>query len=120
MTKAPAPMTGGINWPPVEAAASTPPANFGGKPARFISGMVMTPVETVLATADPVIDPMRPEPRIATIPGPPVMRPAAARASARMKSPAPERTRNAPSRMNMNTKVQEMRAIGPNIPSVPK
>ena len=60
MTKAPAPMIGGISWPPVEAAASTPAANFGGKPARFISGMVMTPVEAVLATAEPEIVPVRP------------------------------------------------------------
>ena len=31
-------------------------------PDRFIKGMVMTPMETVLATAEPVTEPMRPEP----------------------------------------------------------
>ena len=41
-------MIGGINWPPVDDAASTPPANFGWNPAFFISGIVMTPVLAVL------------------------------------------------------------------------
>ena len=60
MMKAPAPMTGGISGPPVEAAASTPAAKRGVKPARFISGMVITPVVTTLATEEPEIEPIRP------------------------------------------------------------
>ena len=94
-------MIGGIIWPPVEAAASTPAANLGGKPTRFINGIVITPVVTVLATAEPEIEPIRPEPTTATMPGPPVKRPAAARARSITKSPAPERTRNAPNSTNM-------------------
>ena len=44
MRKAAAPMTGGMNCPPVEAAASTAPATWGWNPTRFMSGMVMEPV----------------------------------------------------------------------------
>ena len=47
-------MIGGISCPPVEDAASTPPAKRPRKPLDFMSGMVITPVEAVLATADPV------------------------------------------------------------------
>ncbi len=88
MTKAPAPMIGGMSWPPVDAEASTPAANFAGKPAFFISGMVMTPVETVLATAEPDTVPVSAEPITATRPGPPTNRPATARARSMTKSPA--------------------------------
>ncbi len=119
MTKAPAPMIGGINWPPVDAAASTPAANCAGKPARFIIGMVMTPVETVLAIAEPEMVPVSPEAITATSPGPPITRPATARDMAMTKSPAPERTRKAPNRMNMKTKVTEIWAMLPNSASSP-
>lgn len=66
MTNAPAPMTGGMSCPPVDAAATTPAANRGVNPERTIIGMVMTPVETVVATADPDTDPMSPDPNTAT------------------------------------------------------
>ena len=101
MMKAPAPMTGGISGPPVEAAASTPAAKRGVKPARFISGMVITPVVTTLATEEPEIEPISPEASTATWPGPPTKRPAATRARSITNSPAPERTRNAPNSTNM-------------------
>ena len=65
MTNAPAPMTGGMSCPPVEAA------NRGENPERVIIGIVSTPVETVVATADPDTDPIRPEPTTATWPAPP-------------------------------------------------
>ena len=71
ITKAPAPIMGGINWPPVDALASTAPANGAGKPARFIIGMVMTPVDAVFATALPLMVPVNPEEITATNPGPP-------------------------------------------------
>ncbi len=103
MTKAPAPMIGGMIWPPVEAEDSTLAAKCGGNPARFMSGMVMTPVPTTLATAEPLMVPIRAEPMTATRPGPPVILPAAQRARFMMKSPAPERVRKAPNRMNMKT-----------------
>ena len=64
-------MTGGMSCPPVEAAASTPAANRGENPERVIIGIVSTPVETVVATADPDTDPIRPEPTTATWPAPP-------------------------------------------------
>ena len=79
ITKAPAPMIGGISWPPVDDADSTPAANFGSKPARFINGMVMTPVDAVLAIAEPEMVPVRPEATTATSPGPPTSLPAMAR-----------------------------------------
>ena len=120
MINAPAPITGGINCPPVEAAASTAAANFAGKPALRINGIVMTPVETVFATEEPDTEPINPEPNTATNPGPPTKRPAAQRASSIIKSPAPDLTKKAPNRMNIKTNVQEIRAIAPNIPSPEK
>ena len=112
-------MIGGINWPPVEDAASTPPAKVGLNPAFFISGMVITPVEAVLATAEPEIVPVRPDAMTATMPGPPTSLPATARAMLMTKSPAPDRRRNAPKMMKRNTKVDEIRAMVPNIASSP-
>jgi len=43
--------------------ASTPAARCAGRPVRFINGMVNTPVETTLATAEPEIEPIREDPR---------------------------------------------------------
>ncbi len=45
ITKAAAPITGGMIWPPVEATASTAAANGGRKPVRFISGNGDRPVD---------------------------------------------------------------------------
>ena len=39
-----------MNMPPIEADGSMAPATWGRKPARFISGIVNAPVETVLIT----------------------------------------------------------------------
>ena len=55
--KATAPITGGMICPPVEAVASTAPANFGWNPVRLIIGMVKTPVVTTFATAAPFMVP---------------------------------------------------------------
>ncbi|CSC69947.1 Uncharacterised protein [Vibrio cholerae] len=84
MMNAPAPITGGMSCPPVEAAASTPAAKRAGKPAFFIMGMVITPVETVFATLDPDTDPIKPEASTAIKPGPPTTLPAAARDTSMM------------------------------------
>ena len=84
---------------------------------RIIIGIVITPVETVVATAEPDTEPMRPEPMTATCPAPPWYRPATPRATVTMKSPAPDFSRNAPNRMNMKTNVDEMFATMPNMPS---
>ena len=43
MMNPPAPMMGGMNMPPMEAAGSMPPAMWGLKPAFFIIGMVKAP-----------------------------------------------------------------------------
>ena len=80
-------MIGGINWPPVLAADSTPAANRAGNPARFIIGIVITPVDTVLAIAEPEMVPVSPDDTTATRPGPPTTRPATTRAIAITKSP---------------------------------
>jgi len=110
-------MIGGMSCPPVEAEASTPAAKRGGKPASFISGMVTDPVDTVLATVDPEIVPVSPEAKTATRPGPPASRPTAARARSTITALPPERTRKAANSTNMNTMVEEMRAIEPNMPA---
>ena len=77
MMKAAAPMMGGVTCPPHEAEASTAPAKRGEKPTRFIIGIVITPVVTVLAMAEPEIMPNRPEDTTETLAGPPEKRPAA-------------------------------------------
>ena len=59
MTKAAAPMIGGMICPPVEALASTAAANGGRKPVFFMSGMVIGPSTMTLATALPEIVPKR-------------------------------------------------------------
>ena len=59
--------------PPVEAAASTPPAKYGLYPTFFINGMVKEPVATVLATALPETDPIKPLAKTAIFAGPPTL-----------------------------------------------
>src|SRR3546814_12037553 len=76
--KTPAPITGGMNCPPVEAIASMAPASCGRKPVRFMSGMVKEPVVTTLATEEPEIEPNSAEVRTAILAGPPRQRPATA------------------------------------------
>lgn len=44
MMKAPAPIMGGMIWPPVSAMASMAAACLGTKPPFFIRGMVKLPV----------------------------------------------------------------------------
>ena len=109
----------GVAGPEMEAAGSIPPATWGLKPAFFIIGIVKAPVDTVLAMAEPEMVPVRPEAMTATRPGPPMTRPAKARAMAITKSPAPERSRKAPNRINMNTKVEDILAMLPKMPSSP-
>ena len=75
MMKAAEAMIGGMNCPPVEPTASTAPAKCGGKPVRFINGMVKVPTAATLATALPLIMPNRDEPATATFAGPPRTRP---------------------------------------------
>ena len=69
------PITGGVTCPPVEATASTAPANSGRKPTRFIKGIVSAPVEATLATLEPDTMPIRPLEMMATCAGPARVRP---------------------------------------------
>src|SRR5512146_611479 len=78
MTKAQAPITGGVICPPHDATASTAAAKFGLYPAFFIMGIVMLPTVATLAEVLPVMEPKKELPTIATFAGPPVMRPAKA------------------------------------------
>ncbi len=78
MMKAAAPITGGMIWPPDEAAASTAPAKAGRRPARFMIGIVKVPVDTTLATALPDTVPIIALQKIATFAGPPRIQPNAA------------------------------------------
>ncbi len=57
MMKAAAPITGGINCPPVEPTDSIAAARIGEKPERAIKGMVTMPTATTLLTAAPEIMP---------------------------------------------------------------
>jgi hypothetical protein len=67
---------GGVICPPQDADASTAPAKRGENPTFFIIGIVITPVVTVLAIAEPEIIPNRPEDTTLTLAGPPEKRPA--------------------------------------------
>ncbi len=99
MMNATAPMTGGMICPPMEAVASTAPANSGLKPVRFMSGMVKAPVVTTLAIADPLTIPRRQEEKTATFAGPPLVCPTMLIARSEKKEMIPACSRYAPSRM---------------------
>ena len=118
MTKAAAPMTGGMIWPPVELTASTEAANEGRKPMRFISGMENAPVVMTLATAEPDTDPNRPLVMQATLAGPPACRPVRAIAKSMNSWPTPMRSTMAPKMMNSTMKVAETATGMPKMPSV--
>src|SRR3546814_8527006 len=97
-----------MNWPPVEAMASSPPASWGRKPVRFRRGIVKEPVVTTLATDEPEIEPNRAEVITAILAGPPRQRPATAVPRFMKKPPAPERSRKAPKIMKGKTKVAKV------------
>ena len=67
MTKAVAPITGGISVPPVEAQVSTPAAKVPRMPIRRMAGMVITPVVSTLVMTLPLIEPISPDEKIATL-----------------------------------------------------
>jgi hypothetical protein len=96
MRKAPAPMTGGMSCPPVEATASTAPAKKDGYPIFFIRGMVNVPVPYTLATAEPEIEPNRHDEVTAISAGPPGCVPVNACAKRMKKSPTPLFSRKPP------------------------
>ena len=59
------PITGGINWPPIEEAFSIAAAVAGGKPAAIIDGMVAEPTVMALAAPEPLTVPISIEPTTA-------------------------------------------------------
>jgi hypothetical protein len=65
MTKAAAPMIGGMICPPEDAVASIPAAKVGENPRFLIIGIVKVPVPTILATVDPDIVPNMDEAKMA-------------------------------------------------------
>ncbi len=89
ITKAEAPMTGGVTCPPHEAEASTAAAKRAVKPYFFISGIVSDPVVTALATGEPEIIPNSPDDTTHTFAGPPEKRPAAIVARSMNSRPRP-------------------------------
>src|SRR6056300_1162972 len=110
MTKAPAPMIGGISCPPVDAAASTPAANWGRNPFAFIRGMVITPVDAVFAMADPEMVPVSADDNTATKAAPPLIRPATSLDNSMTKSLAPDTTKKPPKIINNVILVDEIEA----------
>ena len=91
-----APITGGMIWPPLDAAASTPPAKRALKPIFLMIGIVKTPVDTTLATAAPDIEPNIAELITAACAGPPGSLPVEAKAILRRIAPAPAVCSTAP------------------------
>ena len=77
MRNAAAPITGGMICPPLDATASMAAAMWAGKPVRFISGMVIAPSTTTLATALPETVPNSADETTETLAGPPRYRPVA-------------------------------------------
>ena len=89
ITKAVAPITGGINTPPVEAQASTPPANERLMPMRRMAGIESTPVVSTLLITLPLMEPIRPLEKIDTLAGPPRTWPKSAKAKLMKNLPPP-------------------------------
>ena len=118
MQRIAAPMIGGMNMPPIEAAGSIPPATWGLKPAFFIIGMVKAPVDTVLAMAEPDIDPNSPLAITETLAGPPILWPTAARGKSIKNFWAPHFSRNAPKITKRIMYVARTLAIIPKTPSL--
>ena len=111
-------MIGGIIWPPVDAAASTAPANSGLYPFFFISGIVIAPVVTVLPTDEPDTIPHRALDITATFAGPPTVWPAIEFAKFMKKSDIPVLSRNAPNITNKDIKLVHALIGVPITPSV--
>jgi hypothetical protein len=103
MTKAAAPMTGGMIWPPVEAVASTAAAKCGRKPLLFMSGIVIGPSTMTFATALPDTVPKRLELTTDTLPGPPAVCPVSDSAKSMKSFPVPLFSIKAPKSTNSMT-----------------
>ncbi len=98
MTKATAPITGGINCAPFAAQASMAAARRAGMPDFFMSGMVTTPTASALAAAMPEMLPKRLDATTEILAAPPRKRPIRPSAKSLKKPEPPERARRAPGR----------------------
>ena len=107
MTKAAAPITGGMSWPFTDEETSIAPAFSFENPVFFIIGIVKVPVVTVLAIDDPDISPVIPEPSIAALAGPPLIFPTIAKAKSKKYFPPPAVSKSAPNKTNKNIKSTE-------------
>ena len=100
-------MIGGMICPPVDAAASTAPANSGLYPVFFIMGIVTEPVVTVLPTEEPDTMPHSAEEITATFAGPPDDHPAIRFANEMKKLAIPVLSKNAPKMINSTIYVKQ-------------
>ena len=100
-----------------EEETSIAPAFSFEKPVCFIIGIVKVPVVTVLATDDPEIIPVIPDPKIAAFAGPPLDFPTRANAKSKKYFPPPAVSRNAPNSTNKKIKSTETPIGIPNIAS---
>ena len=106
-----APIIGGVNCPPLEAAASTAPAKEFLKPCLFIIGMVKTPVPTTLATGLPEIVPNIALATMAECAVPPLILDVAAVAILRRIAVAPVASKTAPKTIKTKT-IEETISVG--------
>jgi len=100
-------MIGGINWPPLETAASIAAAIWGLKPVRFIKGMVNDPVTATFATALPETIPINVLDKTDIFAGPPLNLPIKEDANLMKKLPPPDNCKKLPNNMNKYTKLAE-------------
>ena len=103
ITRAAAPIIGGMICPPEDAVASIPAANVGEKPRFLIIGIVKVPVPTMLATVDPDIVPNIDDARIAACAGPPLVFRVAKKANFNNVWPAPVPSSKTPKIIKMKT-----------------
>ena len=113
MMKIAAPIKGGMVMPMVDAVASNAAETWGGKPARFIKGMVKVPVLTTLAEAAPEIMPNRALATIATFAGPPIIHPKNVKGRLINRLRPPDCSNAVPRTTNRKTKLAKTRVMEP-------
>ena len=116
ITNAPAPINGGIIWPPDDATASTDAANLLGYFNFIIAGKVTIPVEATFADADPDIEPNRADDITETLAAPPLSLPANAVAIFIKPEPASPEFKKEPKITKIDTIETETPVKGPHIP----
>ena len=102
----------------MEAAASTAPAKAGRKPARFITGIVITPVDTTFESAAPEIVPNIAELATAACAAPPVRWPVSKFAIFIKSPPAPHDIKMAPKTIKTKTFLETTCNGAPKTPPV--